>query len=506
MVCASDILSEANFYRMPFGFHCIDFGNDLNMSDLKHSTKKAIAWSAADKAGQQALVLVVGIVTMRLLDAEIFGLVAPLVLFTAIANILAEGGFSVALIRKADATETDYNTMFWFNFGLGVIFYLVLYCLSPWIAEYNNMPELAGIARIQFVSVIFYSLGLIQSTLLIKKSNFRRVAQANVFSVFLAAATAIGLALLGYGVWALVGQVLVQSFSKTLLLWILSGWTPRFVYSWTSVRNMFGFSSKLIAGSLANTVSANFYNSALGDYIPQASLGFYERANKIKETGTGLLTHTFGHSISVMLAQLQQQPDRFRQAFRKSMRSISFFLFPAMLGLVVLAAPLVEVVLTAKWLPSVPYIQLLCFSGIFATLNFMHANALKIKGRSDVTLVLDVTSAVLLVGFLLLTIRYGLQVAILSDIAAKLIVFVCYGTASSRILGYRWIDQLRDLLPYAALAVGMGALIWPLQWVIGNTVLLLIGQLVAGAGFYLGLTHILGSRVWQEVCEMLKRR
>lgn len=476
------------------------------MSDLKHSTKKAIAWSAADKAGQQVLLLLVGIVIMRLLDLETFGLIAPLALFTAIANILAEGGFSVALIRKTNATQTDYNTMFWFNFGLGVAFYIILYGLSPWIAAYNRMPELAGIARVQFISVVFYSLGLIQSTLLIKKSDFRRVAQANVISVFLSAVTVIVLALLGYGVWALVAQTLVQSFSKTATLWILSRWRPRFRFSWASVREMFGFSSRLIAGSLANTVSANFYASALGEYIPRAQLGLYNQANKIKETATGFLTHTFGHSVSVMLAQLQHEPERFRLAFRKSIRSFSFFLFPVLLGLVAAAPALVEVVLTAKWLPAVPYIRLLSFSGIFAALNFMHSNALKIKGRSDVTLVLDVTNAVLLVGFLLLTIRYGLEVAILSDVAAKAIVFICYGTASARILGYRWADQLRDLFPYAALAVGMGALIWPLPHVIGHTVLLLIAQLGIGAAFYLGFTHALGSKVWQEVREMLKRR
>jgi O-antigen/teichoic acid export membrane protein len=386
---------------------------------------------------------------------------------------------------------------------LGAIFYLVLCALSPWIAWYKESADLTLIARVEFLSVVFSSLGLIQSTLLIKRSDFRHLARANVLSVFISGATVVTLALLGFGVWALVAQILIQSFSKTLILWILSAWRPRLIFSWVSAREMLGFSSKLIVGSLANTVSANFYTTALGSYISDVQLGAYDRANKIKETATGFLSHTFGNSIIVMLAQLQEQPDRFREAFRKSQRSISFLLFPALVGLIVVAQPMVEVVLTAKWLPSVPYIRLLCLSGMVATLNNMHGRALKVKGRSDITLALDITDALLLIAFLYATIRYGLQVAILSDVAAKTLVFISYGTVSSRILGYRWVDQLRDVLPYTALAVGMGAAIWPLGLVIASPLGLLVAQLAAGAALYLGLTRLFGMKEWADIQKIM---
>ena len=470
---------------------------------MKQSTKKAIAWSALDKSGQQMLLLLAGIVTMRLLDDRDFGLLAPLALFTGLANILSEGGLSAALIRKTDASEQDYSTVFWFNFLLGGLFYLLLWLAAPFIAAYNHAPELTLIARVQFLTVLFYSLGLIQSTHLIKQSDFKRLGIANVFSVALSSGVAVGMALSGCGYWALVGQTLTQAVSRTLLLWVLSRWMPRLTYSWASFRTMFGFSSKLILGNLANTFSANFYASVLGRYFP---LGFYERAHKIKETGVGFMTHTFGQSIYLMLSQLQHETERFTQALRKSIRTVSFLLFPAMLGLAVVAPPLVEVVITDKWLPAVPYLRILCFSGILAVLNYMYSNALKVKGRSDITLILDVANALLLISFLFLSIRYGLRAAVLADACAKLIVFVAYGIAVSRGIGYRWRDQWRDVLPYAGLSAAMCALVWPLSHVIGNNWLLLAAQVGIGAGFYLGANKLLGSNVWEEVAVALKKR
>ena len=476
------------------------------MSDLKRSTKKAIAWSALDKGGQQLLLLLVNVVITRNLDPDVFGLVAPLALFTGFANILSEGGFSAALVRKTNATERDYNTMFWFNFGLGVAFYLLLYALSPWIAHYNGRPELLQIARIQFLAVIFYSLGLIQSTRLVMRSDFRRLGMANVGSIILAGAGAFILLYNGYGVWAYVGMVMGQAFFRMLLLWILARWRPRLQYSWKSFREMFRFSSKLILGALANNISLNFYASALGEYLQTWQVGSYERAHKIKETAAGFFNYIFGYSIYLMLSQLQDQPGRFLQAFRKSVRSVSFFLFPAMLGLGVMAKPFIEFVLTAEYLPSAPLLRILCFSGILYVLNYFYGNALKVRGRSDVTLGLEIVNAVLIVSFLFLTIRHGLEIALMADIAARLIVFVCYAIAASRLLDYRLGDQLRDLLPYAALSLAMAALIWPLQYLIHSNLLLLIAQLGAGGLFYWGVNKLLGSKVLEEIHETIRGR
>lgn len=476
------------------------------MSDLKQSTKRALIWSALDKGGQQFLLFISGIVTMRLLGAEAFGIVAPLALFTGIANILTEGGLSVALIRKKDASEVDYNTMFWFNLGLGALFYVALFFSAPLIAHYNNLPELTGIARVQFLIVIFYSLGLIQSTRLIKQSDFKRLGIANVTSVFVSVVVVLVLAILGYGVWAIVMQYLAQAFTRLVLLWFLSDFKPRLMYSWRSFREMFGFSSKLIVGSLTNSISLNFYASALGKYLPTVQVGLYERANKIKETGVGFMTHIFGHSLFLMLSQLQDEPLRFLQALGKSVRTVSFVLFPALLGLAVVSPSLVLIVIGEEWMPIVPYLQILCFSGIFYVLSYLYGNALKARGRSDITLTFDILHAVLLVAFLYVTIRHGLIPALLADVACKLIVFGCYSVASARILGYRLLNQLRDISPYAGLALAMAGLAWGAQYLILNPFLLVSVQIAGSMLFYLGINKVLGSKVLDEIIQTFKKK
>ena len=477
------------------------------MSELKQSTKKAIVWSAVDKVGQQVFVLVVSLTAMRWwLTREDFGMVAPLALFTGLAGLLIDSGFSFALLRKSDASERDYNTMFWFNVSLAVFLYGLLFALTPVIARYNDMPGLIPVARWHFLSFVFSSLGLIQSIQLHKRNDFRRIAQANTASVFLGAATVITLAAMGYGYWALVGQVLVASVSKTTILWVLNAWRPRAIFHWDSMRQVFGFSSKLILGDLASIFSGNYYSSALGGYIPQEQLGSYYQAVRMRDTVPGFLNHIFGGSILVMLSRLLGEPERFRAAFRKSLRVFSFLFFPAMLGFFVTAQPLVEAIISTKWLPSVPYIRLLCLSSLFALLNVQHANAIRIFGRSDIYLIFSIVNAVLIIIFLPLTIRYGLQAAIVADIAVRGVVYGCYGTASARILGYRWADQLRDLAPYLVLSVGMAAAIWLLQYLIGNAWLLFPAQIGLGAFLYLGATYLLGSKVFEEARQMILKK
>jgi O-antigen/teichoic acid export membrane protein len=469
------------------------------MSDLKHSTQKAIAWSALDRVGQQAVYALTFIVSARLLAPEMFGMIAPLALFSGMANVLSEGGLSVALIRKKDATELDHNTMFFFNLALSLLFYGVLFFAAPAIAAYNRTPELTLIARVQLAGIVLYAPGLIQATGLIRRGDFRRLAVANVVPLLLSGATVIALAALGFGVWALVAQALVLAASRTAILWSLSDWRPGAMFSFASFRGLFGFSSKLLAGSLLTSVSSTFYTSAIGRDFPMSQVGFYDRANKFKEAGSSSVVYAFGNSIFRMLAGLQDDPPRFVHAWRKSMRTVSFVAFAVLPGLAAAAPSLVEVLFGARWLPAVPYIRLLCLSGLLAVFNQMHGNALKVKGRSDITLTVEAAGAVLLVGFFYLTVRYGLQTAIVSDAASRGIVLAAYALIDRRVFGYRLRDQLRDAAPYALLGAAMAALLWWMPRWIGNPWAALPGQLVAGAGFYLGAARLTGSTVLREV-------
>jgi O-antigen/teichoic acid export membrane protein len=471
------------------------------MSDLKQSTKRAIVWSALDKGGQQAVNVLVALVSMRLLTPDLFGTVAPLILFTGIANVLAEGGLSVALIRKTNATEQDRNTMFFFNAALSLFFYIVLFFAAPWIAAYNNSPELTLIARVQFLSLILYSLGLIQSTELTRRGDFRRLAVGNVAALLVSGATVITGAALGFGVWALVAQTLALAASRTLIFWCESDWRPKAMFSFASFRELFGFSSKLLAGSLLTNVSNNFYSSAIGRYFPTSQLGLYTQATKFKEAGSAPVVYMFGNSIFLMLSQLQDDLPRFLRAWRKSVRTAAFVVFAILPGLAAVAPALIEALFGtgSVWLSAVPYIRLLCIGGLFAIFNQAQGNAIKVKGRSDITLAMEAVGAALLIAFFYITVRYGLEMAILSDAASRAIVFVAYALISRKILGYRLRELFRDIAPYAALGLAMAALVWRLPVWIGHPWAGLAAQLIVGAGFYLGVSKLTGSKVLDDV-------
>jgi O-antigen/teichoic acid export membrane protein len=478
------------------------------MSELKKSTQKAIAWSAVDTTGQILLTLGATLIILWFLSTEDLGMMGSLVLYAGIATVLAEGGLSAALIRKIDSTERDSNTVFWFNFGMGVFFYVVLWLAAPLIAAGNETPGLTPVARVLFLSVVCNSLGVTQFAHLVKQSDFKRIAMANVISVAASSAAVIGMALGGLGVWALVGRAVALSAARTVALWMLSDWRPRMIWDRASFRSLFGFSSKLFLGDLARIFSSYYYTSALraSGFFTLAQTGLYYNANKVKETGTGFLTHIFGQSLYVMLSQLQNDAARFLQALRKSIRTLAFLLFPLMLGLGVTARALLGLFPDGKWLPAVPLLQLFCFSGLFVVLNYVYGNALKVKGRSDLTLIFDIIQAGLLIGLFFGVISRGLEQVVWADVAARGVLFLGYAVAHWKVSGYQPGQQLRDLAPYAALATAMCALIWPLKFMIDGNLLLLAAQTLLGIGFYIGVNRLLGSKVLNDAVNIFRKR
>ncbi len=475
------------------------------MTDLKQATRKALVWSAVDRAGQQAINMLAAIVTARILAPEIFGLTASLAIFTAVGAVLLDSGMSLALIRKTASDERDHNTVFWFNVMVSVMLYLVLFFCAPVIARFYSEPLLVPIARILFLVIPLNGAAIIHSTLLVKRMQFNRLATANLTAAFASGVLAVAMALSGAGVWALVAQQVTGVAIKMGMLTALCRWWPRAIFSLQSFRSIFSFSYKLLFGSLITAISGNFYTFILKRYFAFDQVGFYGNAAKMKEGVSSVIWNAFGSSTYAALSNLQDDPARLRHAMRKIVRTLAFVAFPVMLGLVAVARPVVEILVTDKWLPALPYVQLLSVGAIFYILNHINANFVKIRGRSDLSLCMDALGAVMLIGFLFLTIRFGLQVAIVSDIVSKVIVCGVYMGINARLSGYRVGQQLRDIAPYAVLGVVMAAAVWPLGRWISNNFLLLGAQLVLGGAIYLGAARLLGSVVLGEVLDGVRK-
>lgn len=478
----------------------------MSEQNLKRKTAGALLWNLLDRVVQQILVFVVGIIVANILDVEDYSLVGMLALFTAISTILLDSGFSTALIQKKEPTETDYCSVFWFNIATGTALYLLLLACSPLIALFYGQPRLAGLSAVIFLSLPVNALGSIQTTLLTREVRFSELAKINVMSMSVSSLLALAMAYGGLGVWTLAVQPVALATVRALLLWVHGQWRPRFLFSMEAIKRLFCFASALLASNLLNTLFLNVYTVIIGKIYPLKQLGYYSQGSKMSDMGINLLYSSIQTATFPIFSSIQDDVERLLRAFRKTVRFTAFVAFPAMAGLVVIARPLIELLLKEKWWPAIPFFQLLCIGGLFTILTAVNNNFIKVKGHTGILLRMEYVKIALTVVALLLTFSQPVLVMVVGIVLTRLIVYVICLIYSSRYAGYPVGKQLKDTVPYAILSLIMAIAVWACSLLIDNNLLLVIVQLLAGAGVYLLSAHLSGSKIMKESLELLWRR
>lgn len=473
---------------------------------LKQKTIGALLWNLLDRLGQQVLLFIVGILVANILSVEDYGLIGMLAIFSAIANIVLESGFGSALIRKQDATETDYNSVFYFNTCISAVLYLTLYLAAPFIANYFEQPLLTPLSRVVFLSLPFNSLSLIQTTLLNKKVQFKTLAKVNLISLLISACSQLAMAFSGMGVWTLAWQPVILAFSRSVLLWMLNQWRPKLLFSLKSIRVLFGFASNLLLGSIINAIFTNIYSVAIGKLYPPQQLGYYTQGNKFSLMVISSIYSSLQTATYPIFSSIQDDRERSIRAYRKTIRFTAFLTFPLMIGLVSIASPFISIILKAEWASCIPFFQLACLAGIFTILGTINQNFVKAYGRSDVIFKLEIIRTLLIIVCLLATLRESALTMILFQTIAQVVIYLISIIYIGRIVGYRWTHQLRDILPYAALSVAMWALLLLPDYFIRANYLLLPVKIIVGAAFYYFANRWLGSQILNEATEILFKR
>jgi teichuronic acid exporter len=459
------------------------------MSDTVSSiAEKAIRgtyWSLVDRFGNQIALFFIGLVLARLLSPTDFGLVGMLMVFVAISQSLIDSGFSSALIRKQNAEDIDYTTVFWFNICISCILYAVIYATSPYIADFYRQPKLELITKVIGLNIVINAFGNVQRTMLIKKMDFKSQAKITIVSIFVGGA--IGVAAAGYqiGVWALVAQTLSRAILTNFLLWFRSNWRPSINFSFSSFKEMFRFGSKLMLSGIIYTISDNISTIVIGKVYSPESLGFYSRANQFQKLPVTSIYGAVNVVSYPVLAELQADTFKLRSTYQKLVTTVAFFLFPVMLLLGFMAKPLIEIVLTEKWLPSAPMLQILCVVGAFYPLHAINLNILKVKGRSDMFLRLEVIKQALNILVVFICYRGGIFMLLWGFVGLNIICFFINAHFSYRLVKYGIWQQLRDLLPIlTSLSVTLGFLYFIDQFVVRSALELfllpLLGLLVYG--------------------------
>lgn len=467
---------------------------------LRSQALHALSWSFLESIGLQGVRFVIGIMLARLLFPEQFGLIGMLTIFMAVAQSFLDSGFGAALIQKREATPIDTCSIFYFNIIVGLVGAGLLCLVAPWIAAFYNQPILTPLTRALSLTIVINSFGMIQNTILTKQINFKTQAKVSLIASVLSGIIGITLAAAGFGVWSLVVQQISCTFVGTVLLWLLVDWRPTLTFSIKSLQEMFGFASRLLASGLLNEIFNNIYLLVIGKLFSAPDLGFFTRAKALEEIPSQTLSGMVGRVSFPVFSVIQDDPDRLKRGLKKELTFLVMVNFPMMIGLVVVARPLVLVLLTEKWAESIAYLQLLCFLGLLFPLHVINLNILRSLGRSDLFLRLEIIKKVLIIINIAVTWRWGISAMIYGMIVMSIISYYLNSYYTGLLVGYPSREQLRDFISYLIMAVLMGLAVYAAGFLpFPNDWSMLLGQSTLGIVIYLCFCRVFRLIAFMEI-------
>lgn len=448
-------------------------------------------WSAVDKFAVEGGHFIIGIVLARLLMPRDFGLIGMLSIFIAISQSFIDSGMGSGLIQKKNRTDVDFSTVFVFNLLVSVFFYLILFSTAPLIARFYEMPQLVSLTRVLTINLLINSLAIVQRSRLTINIDFKTIAKVNVTSVLVGGIIAIIFAYAGFGVWSLVIQNIIRSIVSVVMFWILSKWKPSLLFSQESFRNLFGFGSKLLISGLYAQIFNNIYNISIGKVYSASELGFYTRAKGFAELTAGTVSGILHKVTYPVLASLQDEKERMVSVYSRLIRMTSFFIFPAMTLLALLADPFIRLMLTEKWVPAIVLLQWMCFARIFYPISVINMNILNAIGRSDLFLKVDLSKAPLAIIALVITIPLGVKAMVIGHVVTSCIAFFFNAYMPGKLFGYGAISQLKDMMPVFFSTIIMALAVYLVVFLLDNLYIKLIAGVLVAVITYLLTSYIL---------------
>lgn len=430
---------------------------------LKEKTIGGLAWTFAQQFSLQIITFGVSIILARLLSPAEFGLFGMISVLIAIGSTLIDGGLTSSIIRTPNASQKDYSTVFVINLVGSIIIYCVVFVTAPAVAKFYNQEVLTNIIRVFCIVFVINAFNSVQRARLTKEMDFKTQMIIQLPSVIAGGILGIILAYNGFGVWSLVWMYLLQSFLSALQHWVYSGWKPDLKLDKAAFLYHFNFGYKMTLSSLLVTLYSNIYTVIIGKYFSAAQLGFYTRALSLRQLPISNLSSALNKVTYPMLASINHDDVRLKSVYKRVMQQVIFWVAPVLILLMVVAEPLISFLLTDKWLPAVPYFQILCISGIWMPLNSYNYNIIKVKGKSGLTLKLQIVKKVFGIIGILLVIPFGIFGLLYFQIVTTLFEYLLDGFFGGRMINYRISEQLKDIMPSISFAVIIGALTWILE-------------------------------------------
>ena len=473
---------------------------------LKNKTVKGLGWSALDNVARYGMQFVIGIVLARLLSPDDYGLLGLTGIFTVVCTALVNGGFTTALIRKKDATDDDFNTAFICNLGMSLLLYAVVFVCAPLIADFFGREELVALVRVSSLGLIIGAMGMVQQTRLTKRIDFKTQTKITIIASAISGAVGIGMAVMGFGVWALVAQQLMSHALRTIQLYIYNRWLPRLRFSTESFHDLFGFGWKMMVSALIDAVWKELYQVVVGKFYSPATLGQYTRARHYAKLFSSNLTTVVERVTYPVLSSIQDDTERMVSAYRRIIRTSMFITAVALFSLGAVSEPLIYCMIGPKWHEAATYLPLICISYSLYPLHAINLNMLKVQGRSDLFLGLEIIKKVITLAPLFVGAFIGIMPMLLVNMFVGIIAYFLNSYYSGRLLGYSSWMQLRDIAPSYALAIAIALSVWFLKYLpLSNWVILLL-QITVGTIVFFTLCIVFKMNEYNEIIEILKKR
>ncbi|RXA21994.1 lipopolysaccharide biosynthesis protein [Methanosarcina sp. MSH10X1] len=474
---------------------------------FRHTMVTGIIWTFFEQIFRIGIQTITTLILAWFLLPEDFGLIAMLTVFFALANSLMDSGFSQALIRKKEVSKTDYSTAFYTNLTLGFLIYILLFSSAHFISIFYNEPRLVMLVRVMGLIVIINSFQLVQVADLTRKLNFKVQFRVILPSAIFSSIVAVSMAAMGFGIWSLVFQMLIFSFVSTTLYWTVNKWRPSKEFSLESLNEMFGFGSKLLASGLLETIFQNIYVITIGKLFSATLVGYYFFAQRIQQLVVDQLSGVVQKVTYPALSSIQDDNPALKSFYRKIIQVVTYVVFPCMIALVVLAKPIFSLMLKEDWLPAVPYLQLLCIAGLLYPLHVINLNILKVKGRSDLFLHLEIVKKIMMVIILLVSSKFGIFGILIGEVISSFLAYIPNSYFSVKLINYSIPEQLRDFIPTSLLAFTMGVIMYTVGLFLPLsefTFILVIG--LVGATFYILANYLLKMPAQLLILQILKEK
>ncbi|WP_442787034.1 lipopolysaccharide biosynthesis protein [Flavobacterium suncheonense] len=475
---------------------------------LKKQTFSALIWTFLDTVFTKGITLLASILLARTLGPDDFGIIGMITIFIAVGTTLADSGLASSLIRSLEADDKDYSTVFITNVGISLVIYLILFSTAPFIAGFYNQEVLTDVVRVYGLSFVISALSAVQLAIHTRNMQFKKLMRYNLPANLIGVVIGIAMAYSDFGVWSIVGMYLTTQSVNSALLWFFSDWKPSWYFSAEKLKKHFNFGNKLMLSGILNAVFDNIYSVLIGKYFSVRQLGFYDRAKVFNNYPVTILTTIISKVTYPLLSNIQEEKERISRTYKQILQFTFFVTAPLMIGLAAAAEPLVELLLGKEWLTSAFFFKVLCFSSMLYPIHAFNINVLKVYGRSDLFLKLEILKKIIILIGVLISFSFGIYALLWTSVVTSFLSLLVNTYYSSDMIHYKTLQQLKDMLPTFVYALLSGTAVAVMLYLLCDfsVILKLFLSGITGIIVYFVLNKLFANPPYIYTEQLLKNR